>query len=102
MDQPGNSAQFKADLARLRRERLKLSRNYTLVLLVPYFALIAAIGVAPSILSASLGTGGEITLGLILSFVLIIVAILLTGAYLRHSERVIEPLQRKVRREAGK
>lgn len=88
----------KADFARLKQAKLRLSRRYVLALLVPYFAFIAAIVVAPEALGVSLGGGGLFTLGLVASFLLIIAGVLLTGSYLRATERSIDPLEHEVRR----
>ena len=84
----------------LVQKKSSLSWLLAIVMLVAYFGLILMIAFAPSVLGTPLFAGGVTTLGIPLGMLLIVLAFVLTGIYVRRANGEFDSLNRAVIEEA--
>ncbi len=87
--------------AELVHRRRHLSILLSLVMLVTYVGFILLIAFKPSLLGTPIAEGSPITLGIPLGLGLIILAMAITGIYVRVSNKVFDPLTDAARKHAG-
>lgn len=97
----GDAARYEEVLADPRYQRLLKRRGrftwmLSIVMLVAYFGYIALIAFDKSLLARPIG-GGVTSLGIPVGVGLILLAILLTGLYVRRANREYDPLVRALR-----
>lgn len=84
---------------RLVRTRARVAVALSSVMLVAYVAFILVIAFKPAVLGTPIAAGSSITLGVPVGVGLIVLAIALTGIYMRLSNKVFDPLTEEVRRK---
>ncbi|PZP40655.1 MAG: hypothetical protein DI585_00050 [Pseudomonas fluorescens] len=77
--------------------RRRISIVMSLIMLVAYVAFILLIAFDPKLLGTPIAEGSPITLGIPLGLGLILLAMALTGIYVRISNTVFDPLTAKAR-----
>lgn len=87
--------------AELVHRRRRLSVLLSLVMLVAYVGFILLIAFKPALLGTPIAAGNPITLGIPLGLGLIILAMVITGIYVRVSNKVFDPLTEAARKSAG-
>jgi uncharacterized membrane protein (DUF485 family) len=97
----GDAARYDEVLAdpryqRLVRRRGRFTWALTIVMLVAYFGYIALIAFDKALLARSIG-GGATSLGIPVGVGLILLAVLLTGLYVRRANREFDPLVKALR-----
>lgn len=82
----------------LVERRRKVSVALSLVMLVSYFAFILLIAFKPAVLAVPVAAGSPITWGIPIGVGLIVLAMVLTGLYVRISNNVFDPLTEEARK----
>lgn len=77
--------------------RRKVSVALSLVMLVSYLAFILLIAFDPALLGTPIAAGSPITVGIPVGLGLIVLAMVLTGIYVRLSNNVFDPLTEQAR-----
>jgi len=90
------------DYRRLVRVRARLSAGLSLVMLVAYVAFILAIAFKPAALGVPLSAGSPVTVGIPVGVGLIVLAMVMTGVYVRVSNRLFDRLTEDVRRKLSR
>ncbi len=70
-------------------------------MLVSYVGFILLIAFKPALLGTPIAEGSPITLGIPLGLGLILLAMAITGIYVRVSNKIFDPLTHKARKAAG-
>ena len=70
-------------------------------MLVAYVGFILLIAFKPALLGTPIAAGSPITLGIPLGLGLILLAMVITGIYVRVSNKVFDPLTKAARKSAG-
>lgn len=84
----------------LVHKKTSLSWLLAIIILVAYFGLILMIAFAPSVLGTPLTAGGVTTLGIPLGMLLIVLAFVLTGIYVRRANGEFDAMNHAVIEEA--
>jgi uncharacterized membrane protein (DUF485 family) len=84
----------------LVRERSRFGWTLAILMMVVFFGYISLIAYDKAFLARS-AFGGTTTLGIPIGIGVILIAILLTGIYVRRANRHFDPLLRAIRQEAG-
>lgn len=93
MQQPQiDSIRASREYARLVGTRRRFSFALTALMVVTYYGFILCSAFAPQILRLPLYAGATINVGIVAGVGVILVAIGLTGWYVRHADRTLEPL----------
>ncbi|RYG59664.1 MAG: DUF485 domain-containing protein [Alphaproteobacteria bacterium] len=85
----------------LVRRRQKLSILLSLIMLVSYVGFILLIAFKPTLLGTPIAEGSPITLGIPIGLGLILLAMGITGIYVRVSNKVFDALTDAARESAG-
>jgi uncharacterized membrane protein (DUF485 family) len=101
MNQPSPNPAHNPDYLELVHRRRRLSVTLSLVMLVAYVAFILLIAFKPALLGTPIAAGSPITLGIPMGLGLILLAFVLTGIYVRASNKVFDPLIEKARKALG-
>ena len=101
MNQPVKPLANNPHYTELVRRRRRLSIQLSLVMLVSYVGFILLIAFKPSLLGMPVAEGSPITLGIPLGLGLILLALAITGIYVRISNKVFDPLTKAARKAAG-
>ena len=101
----GDAARYEQVLADPRYEQLLKRRGrftwtLSIVMLVAYFGYVALIAFDKPLLARPIG-GGVTSLGILVGVGLILLAILLTGLYVRRANREFDPLVEALRKGDG-
>ena len=80
----------------LVRRRSQFAWLLSSVMLVAYFGFIFLIAFAPEVLARPISSGATITVGVPVSIGLILLAIALTGIYIRRANRTFDELDRRI------
>jgi len=88
-------------LLRLKRLRSRLSLGLTLLTLSLYFSFILLIAFAPHWLTVPVGEGSRLTHGILLGLGLYAFCVAVTGYYVWHANRHIDPLLRELHSAAS-
>ncbi|MDF3936550.1 DUF485 domain-containing protein [Pseudomonas citronellolis] len=86
------------DFLLLVRRKQRLAWTLTSLLLLAYYGFVLLVAFAPGLLGQPLN-GGVTSLGMLLGVALIVFAVLLTGIYVRHTNKVLDPLNDRLKRE---
>lgn len=86
----------------LVRRRRALSITLSLIMFVSYVAFILLIAFKPTLLGTPIAVGSPITLGIPMGLGLIILALIITGIYVRASNQVFDNLVEEARKHALK
>lgn len=86
----------------LVNHRRKVSVALSLVMLVSYLAFILLIAFDPALLGVPIAAGSPITIGIPIGLGLILLAMGLTGLYVRLSNNVFDPLTEEARKALSK
>jgi uncharacterized membrane protein (DUF485 family) len=84
----------------LVRERSRFGWTLSIIMMVVFFGYISLIAYDKALLARS-AFGGTMTLGIPIGIGVILVAILLTGIYVRRANRRFDPLVRTIRQDVG-
>jgi len=84
------------EFQRLARLRNRLSWTIAACAAASLVGLIAGIALAPGLLGRTLTAGSFVTLGMLAALGVVLLCVVLTGAYLRLCSQVFEPAQRRV------
>ncbi|KPC53473.1 DUF485 domain-containing protein [Amantichitinum ursilacus] len=84
----------------LVHKKSSLSWTLAIIILVAYVGLILMIALAPSVLGTPLFAGGVTTIGIPLGMLLIVLAFVLTGIYVRRANGEFDTLNQQVIAEA--
>ena len=101
MNQPTPKLTNNPHYTELVHRRRRLSVLLSLVMLVSYVGFILLIAFKPSLLGTPVAEGSPITLGIPLGLGLIVLAMVITGIYVRISNKVFDPLTDAARKAAG-
>ena len=85
---------------KLVRERSRFGWSLSIIMIAIFFGYIALIAYDKSFLGRS-AFGGTTTLGIPIGIGVILIAILLTGIYVRRANRHFDPLLRAIRQDAS-
>ncbi|USI74419.1 DUF485 domain-containing protein [Sphingomonas morindae] len=85
----------------LLHRRGRVTGVLTVIMLIAYFGFVLLIAFDKSFLAQPVA-GGVTSLGIVLGFALILLAIALTGVYVRAANRVFDPLVDALKAEAGR
>jgi uncharacterized membrane protein (DUF485 family) len=83
----------------LTKARKKILIPLSIIIIIAYFALVAAIGFFPQSLGISLW-GGTTSIGVALGLALILLCFVITGLYVSYANRKLEPLIHQIQTKA--
>ena len=85
---------------KLVSERSKFAWTLSIIMLVVYYAFIMTIAFNPALLGTKMGSG-VITIGIPIGIVIIIIAFVLAGIYVRRANGEFDELTQEIRDELG-
>lgn len=88
------------DFIQLVRHKQRLTWSLTAAMLLIYYGFVLLVAFAPSVLGHSL-SGGVTSVGMLVGCGVILLSFALTGIYVAYTNRVIDPLNDKVKQECG-
>ncbi|MCO7611594.1 MULTISPECIES: DUF485 domain-containing protein [Pseudomonas chlororaphis group] len=86
------------DFIQLVRRKQRLYWSLTLVMLLAYYGFVLLVAFNPGLLGRSL-SGGATSVGMPVGVAMIVLAFALTGFYVYRSNRLLDPLNDKLKRE---
>jgi uncharacterized membrane protein (DUF485 family) len=89
-----DSIQASAAYRRLIASRRRFSFTLTALMIATYYGFILFVAVAPHLLARPLYAGATTTVGVVVGVGIIAVAIGLTGGYVLHANRTLDPSMR--------
>lgn len=86
------------DFIQLVRRKQRLYWSLTLIMLLAYYGFVLLVAFHPTLLGRSL-SGGVTSVGMPVGVAMIFLAFALTGFYVYRSNRLLDPLNDKLKRE---
>ncbi|MGC5698679.1 DUF485 domain-containing protein [Pseudomonas sp. NFXW11] len=86
------------DFIQLVRRKQRLYWSLTLIMLLAYYGFVLLVAFHPGLLGRSL-SGGATSIGMPVGVAMIVLAIALTGFYVHYSNRRLDPLNARLKRE---
>ncbi|MCU9951692.1 DUF485 domain-containing protein [Pseudomonas sp. PDM13] len=88
------------DFIQLVKRKQRLTWSLTAAMLAIYYGFVLLVAFAPGLLGRSL-SGGVTSVGMLVGVVIIILAFGLTGIYVTRTNRVLDPLNDKLKQECA-
>lgn len=88
------------DFIQLVRRKQRLTWSLTATMLAIYYGFVLLVAFAPELLGRSL-SGGVTSVGMLVGVVIILLAFGLTGIYVARTNRVLDPLNDKLKQECA-
>ncbi|BCD88614.1 membrane protein [Pseudomonas solani] len=88
------------DFIQLVKRKQRLTWSLTAAMLVIYYGFVLLVAFAPGLLGRSL-SGGVTSVGMLVGVVIILLAFGLTGIYVTRTNRVLDPLNDKLKQECA-
>lgn len=86
------------DFILLVRLKQRLTWSLTLLMLLAYFSFVLLVAFAPALLGSPLGRGVT-SIGMLLGTSMVLLAFALTGIYVRQTNKVLDPLNDRLKQE---
>ncbi|MDD3608468.1 MAG: DUF485 domain-containing protein [Halothiobacillaceae bacterium] len=84
----------------LVRKRSGFAWTLAIAMMVIYYAMIAFIAFNPTALGAKISSGSVISIGIVSGFLVILIAFVLTGIYVRRANSEFDELTRQIKENA--
>lgn len=84
------------DFINMARKKASLSRLFTIITILMYFAYMITLGVNPELFATPVSSGSTTTWGIYLGLGVILVSILLTGIYVHKANGEFDVMTQKV------